>query len=192
MPSLPSSSSSRKDAQQNRAQILDVARQAFDRQGVDVSMDAIAKLAGVGPGTLYRHFPNKGALLAGLLVLHYDSLDQRRTEIEAAERDAGCALELWIEALGAWMQAYDGLPEPLRAACHLDSALTPTCNAVIETTGRILERAQAAGLARPEMTGRDIFLGALAMAWASGTTTADEGTLNVLQQLLKNGWRAKD
>lgn len=190
MSRLSIASALRRDAQHNRAHILDVARQVFASDGVDVSMDAIAKLAGVGAGTLYRHFPNKDALLAALLVLHYEGLDRRRIEIEAQESDAGRALELWIDALGDWMLAYEGLPEPLRAACRADSPLTPTCHAVIATTERILKAAQDGGFARRTMTGRDVFLGALAIAWASGTTAADEGTRNVLCDVLKNGWMA--
>jgi AcrR family transcriptional regulator len=189
MSGIPGSSPLRRDAQLNRAHILAVARQAFDHDGVDVSMDAIAKRAGVGAGTLYRHFPNKDALLAALLVLHYEELDRRRIEIEAQEADAARTLELWIEALGDWMLAYEGLPEPLRAACRIASPLTPTCHAVIETTERLLQAAQRAGLARRAMTGRDIFLGALAIAWAGGDATAGEDTGNVLRAVLRSGWQ---
>jgi len=189
MSGIPGSSPPRRDAQLNRAHILAVARQAFDHDGVDVSMDAIAKRAGVGAGTLYRHFPNKDALLAALLVLHYEELDRRRIEIEAQEADAARTLELWIEALGDWMLAYEGLPEPLRAACRIASPLTPTCHAVIETTERLLQAAQREGLARRAMTGRDIFLGALAIAWAGGDATAGEDTGNVLRTVLRSGWQ---
>ncbi|MEC3909558.1 helix-turn-helix domain-containing protein [Sphingobium sp. CR2-8] len=184
----PTVPSSRRDAQHNRAHILEVARQAFDRDSVDVSMDAIAKLAGVGPGTLYRHFPNKDALLAALLVIHYEDLDNRRVEIESGESDAGRVLELWIEALGDWMLAYEGLPEPLRAACRKDSPLSPTCGAVIETTERILKVAQEEGLARQSAKGRDIFLGALAIAWASGAAAAGDDTRNLLRDVFQRGW----
>lgn len=165
-----------------------MASQAFSSDGVDVSMDAIAKLAGVGPATLYRHFPNKDALLAALLALHHERLDRQRVEIEAEKGDTGRTLERWIEALGDWMLAYEGLPEPLRAACRIDSPLTPTCHDVIKTTERILQAAQDEGLARRTMTGRDIFLGALAIAWAGGATTAAESTRNVLRDVLRDGW----
>ena len=182
----------RRDAQHNRAHILAVARKAFDSDGVDVSMDAIAKLAGVGPGTLYRNFPNKDALLAALLGLHYDGLDQRRVEIESNEENAARILERWIEALGDWMLAYEGLPEPLRAACRVDSPLTPTCDAVIATTDRILQAAQGEGFAQRSLTGRDIFLAALAVAWASGGAKASDDTREVLREILKSGWLSKE
>lgn len=151
-------------------------------------MDAIGKKAGVGPGTLYRHFPSKEAILASLLSRHHASLDERRATIVAQETNTGRALERWIDALGDWMLAYHGLPEPLRAACQVDSALTPTCLQVIETTEAILQAAQNDGHARRTLRGRDIFLGALAVTWASGVNAADEGTRAVLRDVFKKGW----
>lgn len=188
MQELPKASPRGRDVQLNKAHILDVARQAFGSQGVDVSMDAVAKLAGVGPGTLYRHFPNKDALLAALLVDHYDALDLRRVEIEAQESDPARVLDLWIDALGEWMVAFEGLAEPLRTACSQESPLTPTCQTVIETTERILSAAQQEGSARRTVTGRDVFLGALAIAWASAATVARGNTRQVLREVLRDGW----
>jgi AcrR family transcriptional regulator len=85
----------RADAQRNRERILEVAKQAFTRSGADTSLDDIAKQAGVGPGTLYRHFPTRDQLLESVY----------RTEVEklaAAERDFAQAMAP-IEALRAWM-----------------------------------------------------------------------------------------
>lgn len=189
MSNLPVKAASRRDAQHNRARILDVAGTAFDRDGIDVSMDAVARMAGFGAGTLYRNFPNKDALLAALLDRHYDSLEERRRVIEAEEPDEARVLERWIEALGDWMLAYEGLPEPLRAACRNESPLTPTCHAVIATTERLLKAAQDKGQARPQITGRDLFLGALGIAWAGGDTTAGKDTTKVLRTVLQSGWQ---
>jgi AcrR family transcriptional regulator len=98
MATKPSRSSARKprtDAQRNREQILEVAKDAFTRFGANASLDDIAKQAGVGPGTLYRHFPTRDALIEA--VYH--------TEVEklaAAERRFAETL-VPIEALRAWM-----------------------------------------------------------------------------------------
>lgn len=179
----------RKDAQHNRAHILDVAGRAFASEGVDVSMDAIGRLAEVGAGTLYRHFPNKDALLAALLEAHYEGLARTEARIEAGGHDSANALDLWIDALGDWMLVYEGLPEPIRAACTCsDSLLAPSCHRVIEATGRFLRAAQQDGHARSSLTGRDIFLGALAIAWASGAPFADQGTRATLSGIFKSGW----
>ena len=83
------------DAQRNRERILEVAKDAFARSGASTSLDDIAKQAGVGAGTLYRHFPTRDALLEAVY----------RTEVEklaAAERKFAQTM-LPIEALRAWM-----------------------------------------------------------------------------------------
>jgi AcrR family transcriptional regulator len=85
----------RADAQRNRERILEVAKQAFTQSGSDTSLDDIAKQAGVGAGTLYRHFPRRDELLEAVY----------RTEVEklaAAERKFAQAMPP-IEALRAWM-----------------------------------------------------------------------------------------
>ena len=85
----------RADAQRNRERILEVAKEAFARSGANTSLDDIAKQAGVGPGTLYRHFPTRDELLAAVY----------RTEVEklaAAERKFAETMPP-IQALRAWM-----------------------------------------------------------------------------------------
>jgi len=179
----------RKDAQENRAHILVVAGQAFDTEGIDVSMDAIARQAGVGSATLYRNFPNKDALLVALLAPHHDKLMRERAAIDQEDGHSGRKLQRWIDALGDWMLAYDGLSEPLRDAWSTTtSPLRPTCANLIEITDRFLRSAQTDGFAQPDFSGQDIFLGALAIAWASGRSTTHPETRNVLRNLLRNGW----
>jgi len=85
----------RADAQRNRERILEIAKQAFSRTGANISLDEVAKQAGIGAGTLYRHFPTREALLEAVY----------RTEVEklaAAERELAAALPP-VEALRAWM-----------------------------------------------------------------------------------------
>ena len=93
--SQPAQRKPRVDAQRNREHILEVAKDAFARLGAGTSLDDIAKQAGVGAGTLYRHFPTRDALLEAVY----------RTEVEklaAAERKLAQDLSP-IEALRAWM-----------------------------------------------------------------------------------------
>ena len=85
----------RTDAQLNRERLLDVAKEAFTRSGPNASLDDIAREAGVGAGTLYRHFPTRDALIEAVY----------RTEVEklaAAERRFAATMSP-IEALRAWM-----------------------------------------------------------------------------------------
>jgi AcrR family transcriptional regulator len=68
----------RTDARRNRERILEVAKEAFTQSGADASLDEIAKQAGVGPGTLYRHFPTRGALIEAVYHTEVDKLAWRR------------------------------------------------------------------------------------------------------------------
>ena len=93
--SQPAQRKPRADAQRNRERILEVAKQAFSRSGANASLDDIAKQAGVGPGTLYRHFPTREELLQAVY----------RSELEklaAAERKLAETMTP-IEALRAWL-----------------------------------------------------------------------------------------
>jgi AcrR family transcriptional regulator len=179
----------RTDAQRNRAHILDVAERHFAEHGVTGSLDAIAKRAGVGAGTLYRHFPNRDALLDALLAARAEELVVRRDAIRRDERDATQALARWLDALGAWATAFDGLPEPLRVA--LDEQTSPlalTCQGFVTTTDEFLTAAQEAGGARPGTRGRDLFLGVLAVSWVAGAAMADESSTAALNALMRAGW----
>jgi AcrR family transcriptional regulator len=92
---LPVQRKPRADAERNRDRVLEVAKEAFTRSGADASLDDIAKQAGVGAGTLYRHFPSREALIEAVY----------RTEVEklaAAERKFAETMPP-IEALRAWM-----------------------------------------------------------------------------------------
>jgi len=98
MPTKPAKSAARKprtDAQRNRQRILEIAKQAFTRDGANASLDDIAKQSGVGPGTLYRHFPTRDALIEAVY----------RAEVEKLAAAAQGFAEAMppLEALRAWM-----------------------------------------------------------------------------------------
>jgi AcrR family transcriptional regulator len=93
--SQPARRKPRADAQRNRKRILEVAKKAFTRSGANISLDDIARQAGVGAGTLYCHFPTRDALLEAVY----------RTEVEklaTAEREFAQAMPS-VDALRAWM-----------------------------------------------------------------------------------------
>ena len=85
----------RADAVRNRERILEVAKGAFTRSGADISLDDIAKQVGVGPGTLYRHFPTRDALLEAVYRTEVDRLAAAEKEFSATKAP--------IDALQAWM-----------------------------------------------------------------------------------------
>jgi AcrR family transcriptional regulator len=93
--SQPTPRKTRTDAQRNRERILEVAKAAFARSGANTSLDDVARQAGVGAGTLYRHFPTRDALLEA--VYHTEV-----AKLAAAERELSEKLPP-VEALRAWM-----------------------------------------------------------------------------------------
>src|SRR6266436_6132351 len=114
----------RTDAQRNRERILEVAKDAFTRSGANASLDDIAKDAGVGPGTLYRHFPTRDTLIEAVY----------RTEVEklaAAERKFAEAMPP-IEALRAWMLLFVDYV----AAKHL---IAPALNTLVGGASKLFE-----------------------------------------------------
>ncbi|MCI2238575.1 MULTISPECIES: TetR/AcrR family transcriptional regulator [Kineococcus] len=183
----------RSDKQRNRAHILEVAEEFFTEQGAASSLDAIAKRAGIGPGTLYRHFPTREALLAALLEARDEELTARRDAIVAEETDSARALERWLDALDTWASAFNGLPDPLRDALTTEtSPLAMTCQGYVTTTDQFLAAAQRDGRAQPWVRGRELFLSVLATAWVRGAALADEASAQSLRAILRSGWALPD
>ncbi len=101
-PSQPSKRKPRADAQRNRERILEVAKEAFTRFGANASLDDIAKESGVGPGTLYRHFPTREELLQAVYRSELEKLAKAEQKFAQAMPP--------IEALRAWLLLFvDGI-----------------------------------------------------------------------------------
>ncbi len=88
----------RADAERNRRRILAIAREAFTHGGMDISLDDVARQAGVGPGTLYRHFPNRDALLGAVYRSELEKLATAEQELSRSQPP--------VEALRAWMKMF--------------------------------------------------------------------------------------
>jgi AcrR family transcriptional regulator len=118
----------RADAQRNRQRILEVAKDAFTRFGADASLDDIAKQADVGPGTLYRHFPTREALIEGVY----------RTEVEklvAAGQKFAAAMPP-LEALRAWMMLFVDY-------IATKKIIAPALNAAVGGHSKVIEASSA-------------------------------------------------
>lgn len=188
-----STAKTRSDATRNHARILEIAEKCFAEHGLEIPMDTIAKQAGVGPGTLYRHFPNREALIASLVEHRVGDLRQTHSDLVASGIDAATKLEEWLHAMREWMTSYDGLPGPLRQAWEEEATpLGVNCVQVISMTDEILREAQAHGLARNDLSGRDLYLANLGAAWAASAPLADKDTGKMMVSLITSGWRALD
>jgi AcrR family transcriptional regulator len=136
----------RADARRNFDSLVEAARDVFSEQGTSASLEEIARRAEVGIGTLYRHFPTRDSLVEAVYV----------EEVERMVRDADAiaghepweALELWMRRLVTYVSAKRVLIEGL----NRESAVLANCRVILYHSGQpILERAQSAGLARPDV-----------------------------------------
>jgi len=184
----------RADVQRNRAALLEAAQRHFLKYGVGTSLEAVAKEAGVGPGTLYRHFPTREALLAAVLQARSEELVARQEEI-ARLGDADKALEQWLRALEEYFSAFSGLPEPLMSAARAqdpDNPLTLPCDTVITATEEYVQAAQRTGCVRKSVKGYDLFLAAISVAWLKGAGAAEEESLDRVRALIVAGYRERN
>lgn len=155
----------RADAKRNRKLILDAAKTAFARDGVDASLDEIARSAGVGPATLYRHFPTREHLLCEVLHERQADLLSRRDEA-LARPDAGEGLRLWMAALTDYLGAFNGLPRPFVEAFEAQaSPLAVNCRSLVSITEEFLVHARSQGATRPFVSAPALFLSALGAAF---------------------------
>jgi AcrR family transcriptional regulator len=155
----------RADARKNYDQLLAVARATVTEQGADASLRDIARKAGVGLGTLYRHFPTREALLEALLRTGFDELTARADELEKAASTED-ALVLWLREFVACADEYRGVVASMVAAIEdPESALHASCVTMRASGARLLARAQGEGVARADIDGADLYALGGALAW---------------------------
>lgn len=177
----------RADALQNRAKIIGVAIEHFRKQGAGASLDAIAKEAGVGVGTLYRHFPHRDDLIGAVLQTRESALAEQIETIDSMT-DAPAALHAWMQVLDDYLARFDGLVDPMsRALMGSESALAISCAWLVRTTARYLAAAQSAGAVRSDLTARDLFVLVLASSWVSRSVVADKQSLASVRQVIRDG-----
>lgn len=151
---MTSSTSSRRDARQNHARLLDEARRLFAERGIDAPLDELAVRAGVGAGTVYRHFPNRDALVRELYDTAVGELHDLAPEILGAET-AWRSVELYVERLGAWVAEAPYLPAVMRRVAELDPSHRPGAEFEPVVEG-LVARAQAEGALRADVTAADL------------------------------------
>lgn len=165
----------RADARRNRELILVAADEAFAEEGLGVPVDEIARRAGVGAGTLYRHFPTKEALFAAVLVEHMHRLSaDARVALDSPE--PGRALFEFMGRIASEASTKRSLIDALSGAgVDIRVAGADAKAEVEEAFARLLKRAQEAGEVRPDVTISDLFalvMGACAFAGEHADSSA--------------------
>lgn len=155
----------RSDAKKNYDHLFEVGREVVAEQGAEASMREVARRAGVGIGTLYRHFPSREALLEALLRTGFDQLTAKAGELERSG-SSGDALVAWLREMVALTHSHRGVIASMTAAiAEPESALHASCVTMRASGAQLLARAQAAGEARPDIDGADLFALVSALAW---------------------------
>ncbi|NJQ00603.1 TetR/AcrR family transcriptional regulator [Streptomyces sp. PLAI1-29] len=180
----------RADARRNHERLLTVARAAFTEHGTDTSLEEVARRAGVGVGTLYRHFPNRRALIGAVFHGEVEALADRARELLEAEEPCAALLD-WLRALIDHSVTYRGLSRALMTAstaadCELSSCAVP----VRAAGGELLARAQRAGATRAEVEIGDLIRLTNAIAIAVEESPGDPGLADRLLTLTLHGLRA--
>nr|BFD85517.1 TetR/AcrR family transcriptional regulator [Streptomyces sp. Xyl84] len=159
----------RADARRNYERLLEVAARAFAEHGENASLDDIAKRAGVGSGTLYRHFPNRQALLEAAYVDRIEAIAARAGEL-ARDLPPGEALTAWLEELCVWTIQARGLKALLGSAVTDGSAAAVTvCGTSLKgAAARLVEAAQREGTLRADLEPLEL------LRLAHGVATASE------------------
>src|SRR5450755_2385709 len=157
----------RADAQRNRARLLEAAVRAFAQEGPEVTLDAIARRAGVGIGTLYRHFPTREALVEAAYRHGVENLCDAAQQLLTSEEQPDVALEMWMRDFVGYVATKRGLAATLKldgADTHAD-LFAYVHDRIRGALKSLIDAAAATGRIRSDVEGADLMraLGGICM-----------------------------
>jgi AcrR family transcriptional regulator len=178
----------RADAVRNRDKLLEVAVRAFTEAGVDVPLEAIAAEAGVGVGTLYRHFPNRNALVEAAYRHEVERLCESPTLL-LSEHAPDVALQEWMGRFVEYAATKRGMSEALSSAVASGLPLfAGTRGQMLAALTQLIEAAVAAGTIRPDADPEDV-LRAMGGVWQMSDGPEWREQARRLLSLLMDGLR---
>ena len=173
----------RADARRNRDQILAAAEAVFLERGARVSLEDVAKRAGVGIGTLYRRFPTREDLLAATYSARFlafaETTRNRGEKIGPLD-----ALRTYLQDLVRYTNMYRGVAASLGTVLQIG---TPGCRATSEEGARLLTRGQTVGAIRPDIRFDDLVCIATAISLATEQDSAPQARITHLAGVVING-----
>ncbi len=176
----PPRPSLRSDAEQNRARILAAARAALTESGA-ATLSSIAKLAGVGQGTIYRHFPTREALLLAVYRQDVQSVIDAAPALLAAHPPAQ-ALRLWFDRLASYGRIKHGLADALEAATRADLS-GEYYGQVAGAITLLLQACQQAGAVRQDVDADEVLL-LVAFLWRIDNTAFQTRSRHLLDLVM--------
>jgi AcrR family transcriptional regulator len=155
----------RSDSVRNRERLLEAAAAVFGAGGPDASLEAVARTAGVGIGTLYRHFPTREALFEAVYRHEVDQLGELARQL-AAETAPIDALRRWLHANVQLIATKKGMLAALALAAHGTSELYAySFDRLTKAVGSLLDRAIAAGDVRPDISPEELLRALVGMCY---------------------------
>lgn len=181
----------RADARRNYERLLTEARTVFAEHGTDAALEEIARRSGVGIGTLYRHFPNRHAMMSAVFQDALASLLQRSRELADAEQPCVALVE-WLRAIITHAGEYRGLARALMSASHDKSSALSQCSVPMREAGeRLLVRAQESGAVRADVSIGDLMQLTNAIALAAEQDPGDPELADRLLMLTLRGLKGE-
>jgi AcrR family transcriptional regulator len=174
----------RADARRNHDRLLEVAVRAFSSEGPEVTLEGIAREAGVGIGTLYRHFPTREALVEAAYRSELQRLCAAADEL-VAERPADEALRAWMDRFAEYMSTKRGMADALRAV--IASGVNPYAESrdrLLAAVGTLLDAAVEQGTVRADAQAADVLAGLTGISLAAGEPAKREQAGRLLDLLL--------
>lgn len=177
----------RADARRNHGRLLAEARSTFAAHGTDASLEDVARRAGVGIGTLYRHFPNRHALMSAVFEEAVGELLARSRELLDAPQPC-TALVQWLREIVTHASEYRGLARALMSAAREEGSHLARCSGPMREAGAaLLLRAQESGAVRPDVSIGDLLQLTNAIALAAEETANDPALADRLLNLTLRG-----
>ena len=178
----------RADAQRNRERLLDAAVRAFSHEGADVTLDAIAKDAGVGIGTLYRHFPTREALVEAAYRNELARLCDAASDLLAA-LPPDQAMRMWMDRFVDYMTTKRDMADALRAVIASGgNPYSESRDRLLAAITALLEAGAAAGTLRSDVEPGDVLTSLSGVSMAAAAPAQRDRAGRVLD-LLMDGLR---
>ena len=156
----------RADAQRNYDKLIVAAREVFRERGADGSLDEIAKRAGVGPGTLYRHFPTREALIDAMMKDWAERIDADSQSVVDSDLPAREALEAWFSRFLENVGIYQGAAAKLMKAMDDESSpIYAKCQVLAAANEKVIAKVRDDGALRDDVDAREV------MRMVSGVST---------------------
>ena len=154
----------RADALRNRERVLEAAKAVFSAGGPDASLEAVARQAGVGIGTLYRHFPTREALFEAVYRREVEHLAELAEQLKA-EAAPAAALRRWLRSNVEFIATKKGMAQALALVAHRPDLAAYSSDRLTKAVGALLDRAVAAGEIRADISPADLLRALVGMCY---------------------------